>query len=272
MRVLNGQASYVSAWLIVFGACQLSGAYISHRMFNIPAKVYSCYNIYFPYEVGWTTSGIILTFGLGPVIAGLFLVIFTHFVGKVLSPDTGVLREFVIWIRIHAFTMVFGNIIAGVSTGFGAAHAVKAIFGQNVATNIVVGFVCFAIFTITCMVMAKKYIIEIIPRRALADESSVKYMWASTIGSWLAGNLLIYLVVFLPVHTSKIPLQNIVLYSLTTVPPLVFMLRFRKIRFFTKTNDTRFTGKPANFSLMMFAICITGCAGWYLLFRNGIKV
>ena len=275
-RIINGLSAYVAAWLIIFGAYQLSGAYISNLLFHIPAKVFSCYNVYFPGGHSWTNLAIVVTFGIGPIFAGLIIIMIANIIGKLPGPDRSVFREFIGWIRIHAITLIFGNIIAGVISGFGAAHALRIMFGTSVLAMGAIGFFCLAALIGICFLITENYVTDIISRRSLGDDAATPHMWISTIGSWLVGGCIIFLIVFSRVPIASIPMQNLVLYWLTVIPPVVFMAHFKSTQFNSKANGYTMaysqSCKPVKFSIIMFGVFLCACTGWHFLFARGLRV
>ena len=275
MRLLNGTAVYVSAWMLVFAGFQIASGVVS-GIFDIPAKVFSCYNMYFPKVKGWTSLATVLTFIGAPTAVGFLLVIMANLTGRLLPPDRSVLREFLSWVQVHAFTLIFGNILAGVITNFGAGHAVRAIFGPALIVRVAVGAVCALCMLIVYITISEGFIINIISRRSLADRRSWKQMLVSTVGVWFTGGLVIYGVVFLPVKSGNIPVQNLVLYWLTVVPPIIILPLFRSVSFHTKANGYSLpyseSAKPVKFSPIFAAGFLILCAGWFLVFRRGVTV
>ncbi|MES2388576.1 MAG: hypothetical protein V4543_11300 [Bacteroidota bacterium] len=278
LRVCNGLAAYAAAWLLVFAFCQLAAGLVSENVFNIPAKLYSCYIVYSPRFRSWTSNAIIVTFMAGPVTS-LFIAFFAHLAGRLISARRSVAKEFLMWLRIHALTFFFGALVSGAITSYGTGYAIKAMLGSSIVARMIVGFLGLICLIVVSIWLAKKYMNVIFSRRALSENASVNQMLASAAGSWLAGCFIIWLTVFLPVKLRMIPLQNVVMFGISFLPTLIFILLFKRIRnrsitknYSNARGESRKPLAPVRPAPVMYGTLVMLAITWYFVFKNGLDI
>jgi hypothetical protein len=278
IRVLNGTASNLSAFILVFGFSQFLTAGTASWAFQIPTCLFRCYIHYFPAsKSSWTDTAIIVTYLMSPVVGLLGLLL-----GKIMYAAFGESsrneKEFWSWFHLHSLNVCFGGLIAGVASGHGAGFLVSKFGAQDVG-RVAVGLIAFFLLAFFSARWAKKFVMGVMSRRVLNSEAAFSQFFCSSVIPSFLGLAAIYVLVFYRIKQAFWAEQNELLVLLTLLPPLIIAFRFKPVRkaiLLSRPVQVKGTGPEPHAKTKLavatlFSACLI-CLAWLFALRHGLRL
>ena len=185
---------FVAAYILVFTIMLFTSA-ISGVFFDYSSIVYYYEVLWIVKPEEWFGDSVKMIYASGPILSGI-IAVFVTFIFTYIRNDKGLGKLFVLWLFIHAYNAFFGSLLIGSLFGRGFGYAIVWSFMSDTEkviysiVSITALFLLGVFTTRSFLISANSYYPH------LEKHQQQKFIWAQLIVPFIAGNILIGMIMF----------------------------------------------------------------------------
>lgn len=218
---------FVAAYLLIFS--------ISLFISSISGIFFDYHSIVYYYEVFWIVKpeewfgdSVKMIFASGPILCGI-IALFFAIIFSYIRTDRGLGKLFILWFFIHGFNAFFGSLLVGSLFGRGFGYAIIWSYISD-TEKVIYSIVSITALFLLGVFVARSFLISANSYYThLEKHQQQRFIWAQAIIPFLAGNILIALIM----------LPEVTLYDMTvslalvlTIIPVAIGYRFAPVLYF----------------------------------------